>query len=901
MSSFGGSAWEWREERQQYYLHQFAIQQADLNYRSPEVVEEVKDVIRYWMSFGIDGFRIDAVPYLFENESLPNEPLSGDPNAVDTDANYLSHIYTQNQNETFDMIQQWREVVDEYSAKDGVTRYIDHLDNVIRYWLDKGFDGFRIDAVNWLFENTSLADEPLSGNTNANEDEYNYLNHIYTSNQPETFEMVQQWREVVEEYKAQDGLARALITEAYADLENTFKYMGTEERPGAHLTFNFFMISQLSNTSTAQDFYSSITEWIDNVPQGKWSDWVLGNHDQHRIGSRFGSELIDGLNMILQWLPGTAVTYNGEEIGMVDTPVSWEETVDPAGLNAGPERYQLFSRDPERSPYQWDNTTSAGFSNNTNTWLPVNSNYLTLNLAEEINAKVSHYKVYQNLVAERASKTLRRGSVNITVIGDVLAFTSGHLREYEPGLVANLGHLPGIEEKLDYLKDIGVNGVWLSPIFRSPMADFGYDIANFTDIDPIFGTMDDFDDLIKKADTLGLRIILDFVPNHSSDEHEWFKKSIKKIDPFTDYYIWHDGKVNNVSGEIIPPNNWLSVFRGPAWEWNVERGQYYYHQFAVKQPDLNFRNPHLVDEMKDAMTFWLDRGVAGFRVDAVPFLFEVTSLQDEPLSNDPKALPDDYLYLVHNYTVNLEETFDMVQQWRGLMEAYQDPERLMMAEAYADFETTMRYYGTPLSPGAHFPFNFALITDVNGNSTPSDFLKATKKWIDDLPPGALSNWVIGNHDNHRVASRFGRELVDGLNMLALLLPGVAVTYNGEEIGMEDTPVSWEQTKDPQALDAGPERYLQYTRDPERTPFQWDDTTSSGFSNSEVTWLPVNPRYPELNVEAQKKASVSHYHVYKLLTAARATPTVQRGDTQVEVIGDHVFAFTRSVKLKWDGQ
>nr|CAD7451878.1 unnamed protein product [Timema tahoe] len=301
--------------------------------------------------------------------------------------------------------------------------------------------------------------------------------------------------------------------------------------------------------------------------------------------------------------------------------------------------------------------------------------------------------------------------------------------------------------------------------------------------------------------------------------------------------------------------------------------------------------------MKDAMTFWLDRGVAGFRVDAVPFLFEVTSLQDEPLSNDPKALPDDYLYLIHNYTVNLEETFDMVQQWRGLIEARQEPKRLMMAEAYADFETTLRYYGTPQSPGAHFPFNFAHITDVNGNSTPADFLKATKKWIDDLPPGALSNWVIGNHDNHRVASRFGRELVDGLNMLALLLPGVAVTYNGEEIGMEDTSVSWEQTKDPQALDAGPERYLQYTRDPERTPFQWDDTTSAGFSNSEVTWLPVNSNYPELNVEAQKKASVSHYHVYKLLTAARATPTIQRGDTQVEVIGDHVFAFTRSVKLR----
>nr|CAD7451876.1 unnamed protein product [Timema tahoe] len=591
-------------------------------------------------------------------------------------------------------------------------------DNVIRYWLDKGFDGFRIDAVNWLFENSSLPDEPLSGNTNANEDEYNYLDHIYTSNQPETFEMVQQWREVVEEYKAQDGLARALITEAYADLENTFKYMGTEERPGAHLTFNFFMISQLSNTSSAQDFYSSITEWLDNVPQGKWSDWVLGNHDQHRVASRFGSELIDGLNMILQWLPGTAVTYNGEEIGMVDTPVSWEETVDPAGLNAGPDRYQLFSRDPERSPYQWDNTTSAGFSNNTNTWLPVNSNYLTLNLAEEINANVSHYKVYQNLVSERASKTLRRGSVNITVIGDVLAFTrcvsiggGGDVQEqsipiknraqtleelegedtyivlvnlgsetatvnvtqkfgkitndltvvtasiqsnYRRGSIpasdvvatsvfmmavnsisavllcllavtcANtdqdwwrtsviyqvyprsfkdtdgdgVGDLKGIEEKLDYLKDIGVNGVWLSPIYRSPMADFGYDIANFTDIDPIFGTMNDFDDLIKKADTLGLRIILDFVPNHSSDEHEWFKKSIKKIEPFTDYYIWHDGKVNNVSEERIPPNNWLSVFRGPAWEWNEERGQYYYHQFAVKQPDLNFRNPQLVDEMK---------------------------------------------------------------------------------------------------------------------------------------------------------------------------------------------------------------------------------------------------------------------------------------------------------------
>ncbi|PSN31182.1 Maltase 1 [Blattella germanica] len=403
-----------------------------------------------------------------------------------------------------------------------------------------------------------------------------------------------------------------------------------------------------------------------------------------------------------------------------------------------------------------------------------------------------------------------------------------------------VGDLNGITQRLDHLKDAGIGAVWLSPIFKSPMKDFGYDIANFTEIDETFGTMDDFIALQTRAKELGI----------------------------------------------------LSAFGGSAWEWREERQQYYLHQFVVEQPDLNYNNPYV-----NVLRFWMDKGVDGFRVDAVPYLFEDPLLTDEPESGSPGALPNETNYLNHIYTQNLPGTYDMVQQWREVVDQKKSEDgvtRVLMLETYASLEQVMQYYGTEERPGGHFPFNFLLITDLNNESKAEDFNNVIHKWIDNMPEGRWANWVIGNHDQHRVASRYGPELTDGLNMLAQFLPGAGVTYNGEEIGMIDTFITYEETVDPWGVNAGPERYDLFSRDPERTPFQWDDSTNAGFSAGEDTWLPVNSNYKELNLKNEKEAANSHYKIYQQLTKARNEPAVQSGNLQTAVLSENVFAFSREL-------
>ncbi|PSN29802.1 Maltase 2 [Blattella germanica] len=352
------------------------------------------------------------------------------------------------------------------------------------------------------------------------------------------------------------------------------------------------------------------------------------------------------------------------------------------------------------------------------------------------------------------------------------------------------------------------------------------------------------------------------------------------------------------SGERIPPNNWVSNFHGSAWQWNEERQQYYYHQYVVKQPDLNYRNPVVVEEMKDVLKFWLDKGVDGFQVDAINTLFEDSRLQDEPPSGDPEAEPGDPDSLLHVYTRNQPETYEMVQQWRQMLDEIHQEQggdtRVMMIEAYATFEQTMNFYGNESHPGAHFPFNFFFISDLNNTSTASDFRDIINLWMDHMTTGRWPNWVNGNHDRHRVATRYGSELADGMNMLALLLPGVGVTYNGDEIGMVDAHISWEDTQDPAGLNAGPDRYELFSRDPERTPFQWDNSTSAGFSSNPETWLPINENYNELNLENQKLAEKSHYKVYKKLIEARKSPTLQKGSVETVAISEGVLAFIRDI-------
>ncbi|KAF7393739.1 hypothetical protein HZH68_010558 [Vespula germanica] len=405
-----------------------------------------------------------------------------------------------------------------------------------------------------------------------------------------------------------------------------------------------------------------------------------------------------------------------------------------------------------------------------------------------------------------------------------------------------VGDLKGITSKLEHFVDAGVRGIWLSPIYASPMIDFGYDISDFKAIHPEFGTMEDFETLVAKSKKLGLKVILDLVPNHTSDKHEWFQKYLAGEEKYKDYYIWRKGRKDD---GVTPPNNWIS----------------------------------------DVIRFWLRKGVDGFRIDAVPHLFEIEDLRDEPRSSDPSATDRDYTYLNHIYTKDDPRTYELVQSWRNLLDDYSDAnnedEKVMMTEAYTSLENTTKYY----EYGSHIPFNFKLITDVNHNSSATDFKRIIETWMAHTPNTGSANWVLGNHDRSRTASRYPKRAVQ-MTMLPMILPGVAVTYYGEEIGMVDkSDISWEDTQDPQACNAGKDKYQSRSRDPNRTPFQWDNSKNAGFSKGNRTWLPVHESYELLNLENQKNiVGPSVYKVYRSLIQLRnSSRALQEGNLRMDVV------------------
>lgn len=463
-----------------------------------------------------------------------------------------------------------------------------------------------------------------------------------------------------------------------------------------------------------------------------------------------------------------------------------------------------------------------------------------------------------------------------------------------------IGDLNGIRKSLPYLKEIGITATWLSPIFTSPMADFGYDVANFTEIDTIFGKMDDFEALVAEANQIGIKIILDFVPNHSSDECKWFQKSVARDPEFEDFYIWHPGKFEN--GVRKPPTNWISVFRGSAWKWNEQRQEYYLHQFVDKQPDLNYRNPKVKTYMNDVLRFWLKKGVSGFRVDAVPHIFEIAADSNKNYPNEPRnnwvTDPDDYGYLEHIYTTNQPETVQLVYEWRKILDDFKDEyggeERILMIESWSNVDIVMEYYGNETIEGAQIPFNFLIISYLTNDSNAYDYDEVINTWMEKMPKGRTANWVLGNHDKSRVGSRMGNDRIDMLNMLIKLLPGCSVTYEGEEIGMTDVWISWNDTVDPQACNSNPSIYEKMSRDPCRTPFQWSDEKNSGFSSANKTWLPVSPLYPLVNVKREHEISNSHLNIYKELQALRAENVFKNGEAKIIAINNNVLVIKRSL-------
>ncbi len=443
------------------------------------------------------------------------------------------------------------------------------------------------------------------------------------------------------------------------------------------------------------------------------------------------------------------------------------------------------------------------------------------------------------------------------------------------------GDLPGITSRLDYLEWLGVDAVWLSPIYPSPMADCGYDVSNYTDVNPVFGTLADLDRLIAQAHRRGLRLLLDVVPNHTSDQHPWFQESRRSRDnPKRSWYIWKDGSPDR------PPNNWLSVFGGSAWEWDKPTAQYYYHAFLKEQPDLNWRHPEVQQAMLDAIRFWLDRGVDGFRIDVIWHMIKDSLFRDNPAN--PQYTPDQspYLSLLTTYSADRPEVHEVIKRIREVVDAYE--ERVLLGEIYLPVERTVEYYGEEGS-GLHLPFNFQLI------QLPWDAVaisRAIEQYERVLPAYGWPNWVLGNHDKPRVANRIGPRQARVAAMLLLTLRGTPTIYYGEEIGMANADIPPELVRDTRGI-----RQPGRGRDPVRTPMQWSSERHAGFTVGSP-WLPVHPHYPSINVNRQCAESTSMLALYRrLIQLRRSEPALTRGSYQGLAAPAGVITYLREAEGK----
>ncbi len=453
-----------------------------------------------------------------------------------------------------------------------------------------------------------------------------------------------------------------------------------------------------------------------------------------------------------------------------------------------------------------------------------------------------------------------------------------------------IGDLNGIIQRLDYLSNtLEVDAIWLSPFYPSPMADFGYDVSDYTNIDPIFGNLEIFDQLVRGAHEQGLKIIIDFVPNHCSDQHPWFLESrASRKNPKRDWFIWKDAKPDG-----SPPTNWLSVFGGPAWEWDQKTSQYYLHSFLKEQPDLNWRNPQVQAAMFDVLRFWLERDVDGFRIDVAHFILKDPEFRDNPPK--PKATRamhkslGEYDSQIHLYDHSHPDIHSIYRDIRRLLDSYNDDQpRVSIGEIHIfDWKKWSSYYGSKLDE-LHMPLNFQLL----GIDWRAPMIRQIVDSLEEvLPPGAWPNYVLGNHDEIRLISHLGLQGARLAAMLLLTLRGTPTLYYGDEIGMNNVDIPPDKQQDPWGR-----RVPGLGRDGCRTPMQWDKNLHSGFSAPDTvrTWLPVSENYQKINVELQLNQPDSILNLYrKLLAYRKMTPALQIGNyLPIDGINDDCFAYHR---------
>lgn len=454
-----------------------------------------------------------------------------------------------------------------------------------------------------------------------------------------------------------------------------------------------------------------------------------------------------------------------------------------------------------------------------------------------------------------------------------------------------VGDLPGIIDRLDYVASLGVDAIWISPFFKSPMADFGYDIADYRDVDPLFGTLDDFDRLLAKAHRLGLKVMIDQVLSHTSIEHAWFQESRASRDnPKADWYVWADAKDDGT-----PPNNWLSLFGGCAWQWEPRRGQYYLHNFLTSQPDLNFHNPAVREAILDSVKFWLDRGVDGLRLDAINFCFHDALLRDNPAKPPHERVgrgfsPDNpYAFQRHWYNNTQPENLAFLEQLRALLDRYEEVAALGEISS-EDSLATMAEYTT--AKRLHLGYSFELLTD----DFSAAYIRGTVERLEAQMAEGWPCWAISNHDVERVLSRWGNgdaspQLANLLTAMVCSLRGSVCVYQGEELALTEAEVPYESLQDPYGIAFWPNFK---GRDGCRTPMPWNDAANAGFSAGKP-WLPVPADHAARSVQQQEVEPASALKGFRTFMHWRRTqPALCWGDIRFLDAAESVLAFTRSL-------
>jgi alpha-glucosidase len=465
-------------------------------------------------------------------------------------------------------------------------------------------------------------------------------------------------------------------------------------------------------------------------------------------------------------------------------------------------------------------------------------------------------------------------------------------RSFQDSNGDGIGDLNGITQRLDYLKELGVDAIWLTPIYPSPQVDFGYDISDYENIDPQYGTLADFDRLIAEANKRHIRVLMDMVMNHTSDKHKWFLESrSSRTNPYRNWYMWRDGKGETATDKGQPPNNWQSGFGHSAWQWDAKTRQYYYHKFYIQQPDLNWYNPKVHEAFKDIIRFWLQRGVGGFRFDAITTLFEDPNLADEGIVKDKNGNPIINAFgdpeLDNSKTDNLPGVHPVMQEMRATADGFNSNAfpgtRVLIGETYLpNIAELAKQYGPIEKPEFHLPMD-TQVAFINKLDVATFRAKLTD--VETQIGGHVPLLLFDNHDNPRIDARCGDGVHDTdiqrvLSTILFASRGTALFYYGDEIGMKTTPPTRkEDVKDPVGITGWPK---EKGRDGERTPMQWDASTSAGFTRASATpWLPVPASAATINVQTEKADPNSLFAWYQgLIRLKKTIPAFAYGDNEM---------------------